>query len=152
MPLHADGEWVVWDLDAFDDVIWSPGDNPYVVPWTIHCLVMEGVHTGDLVSHCDSESRSGLKSYRVHGWRRRNLLCSVADLCSASIRNVLEQSPPQRDVHHLDAPADCQEWQALLHGCAHQCDLVPVSLGVDAARLGVEGLSVEARVHVSTAT
>ena len=72
-------------------------------------------------------------------------------LVAEHARQVLDQRPALRDVHHLHAPADPQERDVALDRPPRERDLEVVALGDRVHRLRRALLAVEARVDVGAA-
>jgi hypothetical protein len=151
MPLHAEGEAVVVELERLGQLVHDrPAGGDEALAESVDALVMvrlRGVE--DLARRTMGERALGQAHVVVgvvEGAQRAAVL-----VMAVALGQVLQQRPAAGDVHELHSAADAEQRDAALHRAACERDLEDVALGHRPARLGVRLRPVGTGVDVGPA-
>lgn len=139
MPLHAQAEWLAFDLDALGNAVGCLGDQTRALTQTIDAAVVCGVGLDQLVSANRAvEQRARHDLDGMHGVVEHVGMAPLrAALASAQARHVHAQGAASGDIEQLRAAAGGKE---RLFGAEHLADQLKLKAIADlAAEGGVVG-------------
>ena len=151
MPLHAEGEAPVGDLDRLRQrVELRATADAQALADAIDALVVMGLRGMDVRAGGPSGERAGVERDIVVGAVEGAGHATVL-VVAVALGEVLVQRAAERDVHHLHPAADREHGQVAIERRAQQRDLEAVALGHGADRLGVRRGAVAGRIDVGSA-
>ena len=152
VPLHADHPpVVVLPLDAFDDAVWSVCHRAEAGGEPSNGLMMKRVHGELLHGKRSGEARAWCNAHVMHALAARPL--SVVRKCPGPLTgNVLHERTTKRDVHDLNASADCEGGYASSLSGEDQSQLQRVSFAMNVAKAGVRKCVIALGVDVFAAS